>query len=135
QSTAALTYEDKGAAEEILRALSAQRRVVGACIYKGNEIFAQYPAESSANRFPSRPEAGGSRFEGDHLLLFHPISLASESIGTLYFNCDLTEMHERLKLYAGLIGLFMAASLGITFLLSSMLQRIITKPIFHLAQT
>ena len=136
QSTAALTYDDVPAAQEILSALSTKKRIVAAGIYKGNSLFAQYPAQKSSSELvPSHPGAHGSAFEHDHLVLFHPIRLAGEPIGTICLKSDLKEMNERLELYAAMIAVFMLASLAVTFGLSALLQRIITKPIFHLAQT
>ena len=136
QSTAALTYDDVPAAQEILSALSAKKRIVAAGIYKGNSLFAQYPAQKSGSELlPSHPPAHGSVFEDDHLVLFRPIQLAGEPIGTICLKSDLKEMNERLELYAVMIAVFMLASLAVTFGLTALLQRIITKPIFHLAQT
>ena len=84
--------------------------------------------------FP-KPEGDGARFERDHLVLFREIVHKGESIGTLYLNSDLQERSDRLESYAGIILLFMAASLVVTFLLSWRLQRIIATPIVELART
>src|SRR5437867_48511 len=136
QSTAALTYQDKAAAEEILRALSAKQHIEAAAIYKGNSLFARYPADvPAAHLFPPHPEPAGSHFERDRLTLFRTIFLEGEPIGTVYLKSDLAETHQRLQRYAGIIVLFMVASWLITYLLSVWLQRIISAPIFHLAQT
>src|SRR5207245_82680 len=104
QSTAALTYDDRTAAEEILRALNAREHIVAAGIYKGQERFAQFPMpRAGAGVVPDRPGATGARVEGDRLLLFHPIKLAGEPIGMVYLKSDLAEMHERMDRYAGII--------------------------------
>src|SRR5882724_354588 len=60
QSTAALAYDDKNAAEEILSALNARKHIVAACIFKDGHVFAQYPANKSAGFFPPQPEPKGS---------------------------------------------------------------------------
>jgi signal transduction histidine kinase/HAMP domain-containing protein len=85
--------------------------------------------------FPAKPERTGSRFEGDYLVVFHEIRLKGERIGTLYLKSDLKEFHERLTRYATIILLFLVASSFVTYLLSAFLRRVITRPIFHLAET
>src|SRR6266404_5997200 len=125
QSTAAITYDDKSSASEILGALASKRRIVAAGIYKGNELLAQYAVKQPGRieTVPEHPAQAGARFEGDHLILYHPIKLAGEPIGTIYLRSNLDEMGERLMRYAGIIVLFMLSSLLVTYLLSSLLQR------------
>ena len=136
QSTATLIYDDKAAAEEILRALSAKKHVVAAGLYQDGRLFAQYPAHTAVpGLFPASPEQEGVRFEQKHMVLFHVIQLDGERIGVVYLKSDLQELNERLTRYAAIILLFMLASSAVTFFLSSFLQRIISRPIFHLAET
>src|SRR6266478_3139747 len=137
QSTAAITYDDRTSASEILGALRAKQRIVAAAIYKGDELFAHYPVTRTrkSESVPAHPAQAAVRFEQDHLILYHPIKLAGESIGTIYLRSNLDEMRERLLRYAGIIALFMFSSLIVTYVLSSLLQRIISKPIFHLVET
>jgi signal transduction histidine kinase/ActR/RegA family two-component response regulator/HAMP domain-containing protein len=136
QSTAALTFDDKAPAEEILNALRARRHVVEACVYKGNKEFAAYSSRfSPAMRPPVAPEPEGFRFQPDRLTLFHEIRLNGELIGTVYLESDLQELHERLKRYTQIIILFVLSSAVLTLLLSMFLQRIISRPIFDLADT
>ena len=134
RSTAALSFDNQEDAEEDLNSLQANPRIVSACLYKGDAVFAQYPKQTDVRLYPP-PGKAGARFERDHLVLFRDITHKGERLGTLYLQSDLLEMRQRLAHYAWMIVLFMCASLGVTFLLSSALQRIITKPIFDLAQT
>jgi signal transduction histidine kinase/ActR/RegA family two-component response regulator/HAMP domain-containing protein len=136
QSAAALTYDDKAAAEEILGALNAKKRIVAAGLYRDGRLFAQYSSRpAAAGLFPASPAPDGARFEPDHLVLFHEIRLKGETIGVLFLKSDLQEMHERFGRYAAIILLFMLAASAATYFLSSFLQRIISRPIFHLAET
>jgi signal transduction histidine kinase/ActR/RegA family two-component response regulator len=137
QSTAALTFEKDQDEEEILNSLSAKPHIIAACIYnKEGKLFSYYPKNLSRDLLPRKPEAGSSsHFEKDHLALFHDISLKGEKIGTIYLKSDLREMHDRKVNYAGMIVLFMLASSFVTFLLSSLLRRIVSEPILHLSET
>jgi signal transduction histidine kinase/ActR/RegA family two-component response regulator len=138
QSTAALTYDDKNNAGDILRALNAKKNIVAAGLYKQNgELFASYfvPERNNSQPMPLRAGPDGWRFSGDFLVLFRPIKMNGESIGTIYLKSDLTELHTRLGQYAAIFVMFTLASLAATYLLASRLQRIISRPISHLAET
>jgi signal transduction histidine kinase/DNA-binding LytR/AlgR family response regulator len=138
QSTAALTYDDKNNAGDILRALNAEKNIVAAGLYKQNgDLFASYfvPERNNSQLMPQRAGPDGWLFSGDFLVLFHPIKMNGETIGTIYLKSDLTELHTRLGRYAAIFALFTLVSLAATCLLASRLQRIISRPISHLAET
>ena len=136
-STAALAFSDRRAAEEILSALRVDERVLAACSYNSKgQLFAPYLRDAkSSHLFPPRPRPPGQYFEGDTLLLFRPIVLDRETIGTLYLRADLREIWTRLRRYLGIVALLMAASFLAAFGLSSRLQSIISGPILGLAET
>ncbi len=136
QSTAALSYDDAEAAEEILSALKAKKHITAAALYKHGRLLAQYPPRLVApNLVSAWPEPEGARFEGDRFVLSHQVSLRGEPLGTVYLKSDLQELNDRLKRYGLIVGLFLLASLAVTYALASRLQRIISRPIFHLAAT
>ena len=140
QSTAALTYRDQDAAKEILNALNAKKHIVAAALYdKNGQLLASYAKRGGpAPVFPRQPEGSALRFKSDALILFHQIRLGDQGdnlAGTLYLKSDLRELHDRFVRYAAMILLFMVASLAVTLFLSTLLQRIISRPIFHLAST
>ncbi len=135
RSTAALTFDRKKDTEEILGALSVKPHIVAACIYnKDGKVYAQYPKNIPADSLPAAPGDPGPHFDKDSLGFFHPIKLDGETIGTLYLKSDLLELHDRLIKYGRIIALFMLASSFVTFLLSSLLRRVITEPISQLAE-
>ena len=136
ESASALAYGDKDRAEEILSALSAKKHIVAAGLYRDGRLFARYPAgRTTPGLFPARPEPNGARFEHNQLVLFHEIRVKGDPTGSLYLQSDLQEFHERLERYAAIVLLIVLASSAVTYFLSSLLQRIISRPIFHLAET
>jgi len=137
QSTAALTYGDKDAAKEILTALSAKKHIVAAALYdKDRKLMASYSGVEKSNVvLPSHPEPEALRFEHNALVLFHPIRLDGDFVGTVYLRSDLQEINERFERYALMILILMLASWAVTLFLSALLQRVISRPIFHLAET
>ena len=136
QSTAALTYGDKDVAKEILAALRAKKHIVAAALYdKDGQLLASYSGGTGpAVSFPARPEQDALRFENSALVLFRAIRLDGDFVGTVFLKSDLQEIHERFVRYAVMILLFMLASWVVTLFLSARLQRIISRPIFHLAE-
>lgn len=137
QSTAALTYGDPDAAREILGALSAKRHVVAAALYdKNGSLLASYSSnKGSAALFPNRPGPEALRFGNSALVLFHEVRLGKDFAGTVYLKSDLQEMYERFERYAAMMPLFILASWIMTLFLSARLQRVISRPISHLAET
>ncbi len=137
RSTAALTYDRPDDAEETLAALEKKGHITAAAIYNPQgRLFAQYPKEpTQPGLIPSIPEPAGSRFEAEHMVLFHDIRYKGEVMGTLFLKSDLQEKRARFKQYANIIVLITVASLVGTYFLSSLLQRIISRPISHLAET
>jgi signal transduction histidine kinase/CheY-like chemotaxis protein len=136
-STAAITFNDQGSATEILAALSARPQITSACIYNSEgKSFAQYVRRDGPPSFrPPAPQADGSHFANDRLELFHSITLDGQVVGFLFLESDLQELHSRLARYCWIVGLIALASCLLTFLLSSRLQRVISRPIVGLART
>ena len=87
------------------------------------------------NTLPVSHLEEGHHFADDELVLFRPIALEGEQIGTVYIKCDLAELHSRLKRYASICTVVMVFSIFVAYLLSSKFQRVISEPILHLAKT
>jgi signal transduction histidine kinase len=137
RSTAALAFQNKSDADEELYALAYKKHITTAALYdKNGQLFAFYPPKARPESFPKTLGTNDKpRFEPDRLILFHQIKMDGDVVGTVYLNSDLQELHQRAVRYACIIMLFMAASFIVTWFLSSLLQRVITRPIFDLAET
>jgi signal transduction histidine kinase/CheY-like chemotaxis protein len=140
ENAGALLYKDKTTATDNLSALSAQPNVLAACVYykdlKSNyNVFATY-SQTGQPHFdpPPHPESEGARIENRKLVLWHYFK-SGDTSGAIYLESDLTELYAKLWHYGFIIGGFSLASLVLTFILASRLQRVISRPIFHLAQT
>ena len=135
-SSAALSFKDKNAAKETLSALRAEPYVLSACLYnREGEVFATYDREGIKATVP--PPAGdeGLMFGATTLNLFHKIILDGEIIGTVLIQSDLRLIRERLQTYLGIIGCVMLSATVVAFVLSLRLQKLISGPIMHLADT
>jgi len=136
-STASIVFNDPESANETLSALKIEQDIEFVFIYDTNgDIFAQY-IRKGLNK-PDNiqiPKDNATLFKDGNLILFHPILLNSEKIGTIYLKSDLGRFYNRLKLYSVIVAFIIIASLIITYLVSSKLQATISSPILHLADT
>jgi signal transduction histidine kinase/ActR/RegA family two-component response regulator len=139
RSTAVLVYDDKKGAEEMFADLAAKKHIVAAALYdKNGKLFSSYAPgqQNSAELFPPKPESMTTpRMEKDCMVFFWPVRSTGGVEGTIYLKSDLTEMRERFMRYAEMVVLLLVASWVVTLFLSSILQRVISGPIFHLAET
>ncbi|MBI5688315.1 MAG: response regulator [Verrucomicrobia bacterium] len=135
-STAALLFNDPAAATETLSALRVEEHVIGACLYeKDGAAFAQYVRKGAKITFPADLGPDGYRFEKDRLVLFRPVIQDNKRLGTLYVLSDLEALHDRLKMYAGVVAAVLIAAFFVSFAFSTILQRFIARPILVLAAT
>jgi two-component system, sensor histidine kinase and response regulator len=134
-STAALTFHDSKSAREILSALQAKVHVVDACVYDSDgKVFAKYTRDSTQVGFCPPAQSDRSRAMAQHMGLFQDIALNGDSIGTIYIETDLEDLHDRLLRFVVIDFAVLLGSLAIAFLLSFRLQRVISGPIRELAE-
>jgi two-component system, sensor histidine kinase and response regulator len=136
-STAALTFKDVEAANELLHALRAEPNVTRACIYDASgNVLAQYSRDQKRAeiRFPA-PRSDSAYFEGDRLVVFRAIKMAGESIGTLYVESDLQKLQARYRGYYLTLTLVLVIAIASSFLLASRFQEFISQPLLELVQT
>jgi len=136
-STAALSFGDAESAREVLSALQAKQNVIYACIYdKDDRVFAKYSRDAAGSAFPPPPaQAQSTTIVGRNMLLFQPIILNGEPIGTIFVEADLADLRERTARFVEIAFLVLLASLAVAFVISSRLQRVISGPIQELAST
>jgi two-component system, sensor histidine kinase and response regulator len=136
-STAALTFNDPRSAQEILRALRVKRHIVFACIYdETGQVLATYKrGPEQADFSPPALRPAGSWIVGGRKLLFRPILLKGEPIGTIYLEEDLGELGDRSAHFLDIALLVLASALAIAYFLSSRLQSVVSSPIRDLAET
>ncbi len=134
-STAALTFDDAGAARDALSALRAQHHVISACMYRASgEVFSTYRRDPGSDTpWPGRAQVADAGMHDDWLAVVQPVLLDGERIGTVYIRSDLLEMKARIRRYAMILGWVLVAASAVALLLASRLQRMISRPLLHLA--
>lgn len=135
-ATSALEFDDEAAAAKTLAPLAHKPSILAAAIYKKDDkvLAGHFRGPSSSTNLPPRG-ADGYRYEDGQLLVFQPILRGPDRLGTVFFQVDLSHLRELITRYAIVGAGILVGALGVAFIISSLLQRSISKPILDLAQT
>jgi signal transduction histidine kinase/CheY-like chemotaxis protein len=135
-STAALSFNDGPAADELLSTLEAKEHITFAALFlPDGTVFAKYRREgTAAKRVSSPPPVDRTWFEDDRLIVFKSVWLKGQKIGSVCLKSDLGELNARLRRFSEIVLAILTGTVLLALLLSSRLQRIILRPIVHLAQ-
>lgn len=133
-STAALAFDSKEDADEILSAVRVEPHIVAAALYdnEGN-VFSSYPTEFPINEFPQLKDSVDFSFRESYLVGFEPVIQGNKRLGTLYLKADMGAINERLLLYSLIAIGVILVSFIMAYALSQKLQRLISGPIMTLA--
>ncbi|HYJ10881.1 MAG TPA: ATP-binding protein [Polyangiaceae bacterium] len=135
-STAALAFNDEAGAKEILAALEPQSEVRLACIFDAKgRLFASFQRRGERARCPQSPAPHGASFADGVFSQSSAVTLDSERIGTLHLIASQAKLWSQLRLSALVLAAAVAASTLAAYLLSSRLQRLVSRPILELATT
>src|ERR1700681_3367228 len=108
-STAALSFNDPKAAEELLSGLAAKRSILCAYLYAPDgQVFSGYRrGREAANPPPARAGRDVSWFEDGRLKIFQRIRLRGQLVGAIYMESDLGEIHAQVKQFSGIVVLIL----------------------------
>jgi signal transduction histidine kinase len=135
-SEAALAFHDYKAAHETLSILKAEPRIAAGCVYAGEgHLIAQHRGAPGVLCPIHSPNRTGEVFEGGFLSLTRTIDLDGQRIGTVHLIATLNEMYSRLARFGLIVLAVLGASLLLALLISSVLHKVISGPILHLAET
>jgi len=131
---AALSFSDAEDAEAILASLDARDSAAYACIYdKGGGVFAEFSRGDMPERIlPNAPTAYNHAFIDGYLLVSMEIELDGEIIGSVLLVDDMSHIRDDLVNDVIVSIAILLFALGIGYLLSSRLQKVISEPILSL---
>jgi signal transduction histidine kinase/ActR/RegA family two-component response regulator len=135
--TAAIAFNDRDSAGDLLSSLHVDRDIAYACIRVQNgEPFAEYNRSGEQNVCPAEEQASETRFLNGHLIAIETIVLDGETLGTVCLISSVSEhLRARLQQQTVAVIVVLFGSLLVALLISSRLQRVISGPILHLAET
>src|SRR6266851_331711 len=133
--TAALTFNDRKSAQDLLEALRVERHIVAACLYdKRGNVFAEYRRDAAALGCQmTAPPEEGARFKKEFVTFSRSISLDGENTGAVAIISDFSQLNAKMKRFREISVLVLIVSLLATVLVSQRLVGLITEPILQLA--
>jgi signal transduction histidine kinase/ActR/RegA family two-component response regulator len=136
-TAAALDFDDQGAARETLAMLSINPHVRQACLYTARgELFTdvRFDDPSPEGPCPASVEPG-ARFTSTRLELTEQLDRGRSIGARVYIREDLDAATDRLRTQSAATAIIVLFGLSLSFLLSFLLPRIVSRPIGSLAAT
>ena len=135
-STAAISFNDEGAAQENLASLKAKPQITGAAMVLADGRTLAQAGRVKLPRPGEQSPTFGFHETADDIVYVHPITLAGERIGTLYLHADYSRQANKLhRLYASILVAVLSISFLVAVFVSWRLERVILGPIQNLAET
>ena len=135
-STAALAFNDQTGAKEILAALKPLSDVRLGCVFDAKgQLLASFQRAGERAFCPRSPTPDGISLAEGVFSQSSAVMLGNERVGTLHLVASQTKLWNRLRLSALVLAIAVAASTLAAYLLSSRLQRLVSRPILDLART
>lgn len=133
-STAALVFEDQGAAQDTLNGLRATTSIAWAFIYRSDgSVFAGYRRDAREVAAPQCPlEFADFRTMDGGVELCSPVKYHGKVVGAIGLRADLSEAYARLWNYVLLSFAALALSLLAALAISRSAQRRVSQPIMAL---
>jgi signal transduction histidine kinase len=135
-SSAAVAFGDAATARESLAALAVHPAVLSARLESSDgRVFADYrpPAAGEVEAAPIRPD--GLYNSDDELVVFVPVEQKGHRLGTLIVQFSLAGLGKQRRQALALGAGVLVGSLGVAFVMSMGIQRVISRPILRLAAT
>jgi signal transduction histidine kinase/DNA-binding response OmpR family regulator len=135
----ALLFNDRDSAEKTLAALKADPHIVFAAIYlPSGQLFASYSPATNPKNPKLTPMAAGQEeihwIANNEIVLEHSIIFDGNVTGTVYIRSDAEALKQRLRLYIGISGLVLLASMLAALVVSGVFRRAVARPIVQLAE-
>jgi signal transduction histidine kinase len=135
---AALKFNIPEDAEKMLSALDADPSIVYACIYDADgQIFATYRSSELDEKdiLPYEFSDTGHTFKSGFLQAWQHVIVDGEIIGSAYLQNDQREIYSFMRTEVVVLVLAMLVALVTAYIIASILQRFISRPILQLANT
>jgi signal transduction histidine kinase/DNA-binding response OmpR family regulator/HAMP domain-containing protein len=134
-TAAALTFNDRKSAAEMLGTIRGERNLVLVALFdKQGELFAEYRRAGLDKNFkPQSAKEEGAVFGAENLTLHRSVFQGGEKVGAIVIVSDLTALSAKMARYREISLLVLMVCAFTTFLVSSRLVRLISEPILQLA--
>jgi len=135
-SIAALSFGDQDSAHTLLQSLETQPGIAAAGLYTvDGRLFTSYQRAGDEVAVPLRAGRAGFELNNGRLAFWQPVTWNGQTAGAVYLRPDMEKLNEGLRRSLWMILAVFAASSLVAYLIAARLQRVISDPIVHLAQT
>ena len=136
-SNYAVNSRDAKETADLLSTLDVDPEIVGGFLFTTDgKLLASYVRSGTPKMPPPRPEEGPPRFDGDRLELVRPVLFDDGTrVGTICLQATLESAKARLFSYFCISAGVLTGALLLAAMLSTGLQRAISRPILALAET
>jgi signal transduction histidine kinase/DNA-binding response OmpR family regulator len=134
-TAAALAFDDRKSARDLLESLRVQRHIVAACLYdKRGNGFAEYRRDTATlGCETTAPRQEGARFGKEFVTFSRKTSLGGENTGAIAIISDFSQLEAKMKRFREVSILVLLGSIFATAFASYRLVRLITEPILQLS--
>jgi signal transduction histidine kinase/ActR/RegA family two-component response regulator len=130
-ASSAVAFADPNVATETLNTLRNRRRIVVACVYSGEDLFATY--ETQPARCQSRVPPPVNTWS--RVGVRERVMSGADQVGWLYVEREMSDVTARLRLGAGTVAGLLILAVAVASLIASRMQRSIATPLLQLADT
>jgi signal transduction histidine kinase/CheY-like chemotaxis protein len=134
-TAAALAFDDRKSAQDLLESLRVERHIVAACLYdrRGN-VFAEYRRDTATPGCEmTAPSREGAQFGKEFVSFSRTTSLGGENTGAIAIISDFSQLQAKMKRFREVSVLVLLGSIFATAFASYRLVRLITEPILQLS--
>ena len=131
---AALSFDVRSDAEQILGVLRTDPDILGAVVYRGEQVFAFYRRDRDADPmlFPVAAPPPGQRVVGERLEVVEPVNLDGIELGRVMVVTDTGRLFQSLVRYGLAAAALFAMALGGAYLLLARMRRSVRDAEMHL---
>jgi len=134
--TAPVMFDDPDAVRDAIGVLELDPEVRGAAVFTADgELLAWQSVDHDESFLEAElPEGDQQVHANGEIWVYRSIERDGEHLGTLCIRSDTTELVDRLRRYAAIIGLIVVGSWLVTLLLSTKMQGLISAPVLELTR-
>jgi signal transduction histidine kinase/ActR/RegA family two-component response regulator len=130
-ASSAVAFADANVATETLNSLRTRPRIVLACLYSNEDLFAIYePQQTRCSTRVPPPVNTWSRYG-----VSERVMSGTDQVGWLYVEREMSDVAARLRLGAGTVAGLLILAVAVASLIASRMQRSIASPLLQLANT
>ncbi len=133
-SSTALAFRDRRAAEEALRIASVDESVNMVVLYDNqNQVFTHFLRSGLKLQIPNELPAAGVQYDGSNAIILEPVSFHGDQQGWLYVVYDISTLQDKIVTYSKVALIILVFGVLLSWLMSGILQRFVAEPLVKLA--